>query len=72
MDVMKLLMEMTQKFDPEKVLLIERFDADKIITAVYADMKMLQYNVKRFKIETSTLKTNFCLLKKEKGTIWNV
>lgn len=59
--------EMTQKFDPEKVLLIERFDADKIITAVYADMKMLQYNVKRFKIETSTLKNKFLFIKEGEG-----
>lgn len=59
--------EMTQKFDPEKVLLIEKFDAEKIITAVYADMKMLQFNVKRFKIETSTLKNKFLFIKEGEG-----
>lgn len=55
--------EMTQKFDPERVLLIERFDADKIITSVYADMDKLQFNVKRFKIETSTLRNKFLFIK---------
>lgn len=59
--------EMTQKFDPEKVLLIERFDAEKAITAVYADMKNLQYNVKRFKIETSTLRNKFLFIKEGNG-----
>ncbi|GAB3011279.1 DNA gyrase/topoisomerase IV subunit A [Niabella terrae] len=59
--------EMTQKFDPEKVLVIERFDAEKIITAVYADMDKLQYNVKRFKIETSTLKSKFLFIKEGKN-----
>lgn len=59
--------EMTQKFDPEKVLLIERFDAEKAITAVYADMKNLQYNVKRFKIETSTLRNKFLFIKEGDG-----
>ncbi|WP_346236846.1 DNA gyrase/topoisomerase IV subunit A [Niabella insulamsoli] len=59
--------EMTQKFDPEKVLLIERFDPEKIITAVYVDMKQLQFNVKRFKIETSTLKNKFLFIKEGDG-----
>ena len=42
--------ELTQKFDPEKVLLIEKYNADKIVTAVYLDHDKLQYNIKRFKI----------------------
>lgn len=59
--------EMTQKFDPEKVLLIERYDPEKIITAVYVDMKQLQYNVKRFKIETTTLRNKFLFIKEGEG-----
>jgi len=55
--------EMTQKFDPEKVLLIERHDPEKIITAVYVDQDKKQYNVKRFKIETTTLKSKFLFIK---------
>lgn len=64
--------EMTQKFDPEKVLLIERFDPEKIITAVYADMDKLQFNVKRFKIETSTLKSKFLFIKEGAGNYLEV
>ncbi|MBZ4192219.1 DNA gyrase/topoisomerase IV subunit A [Niabella beijingensis] len=59
--------EMTQKFDADKVLLIERFDPEKIITAVYVDKKQLQFNVKRFKIETSTLKNKFLFIKEGDG-----
>ena len=59
--------EMTQKFDADKVVLIERFDPEKIITAVYADMEKSQFNVKRFKIETSTLKSKFLFIKEGKG-----
>jgi len=59
--------EMTQKINAEKVLLIERFDPEKIITAVYADMKMLQFNVKRFKIETTTLHNKFLFIKEGEG-----
>ncbi|RXK61520.1 DNA gyrase/topoisomerase IV subunit A [Lacibacter luteus] len=55
--------EMTQKFDPENILLIELFKPDRIITAVYLDNDKLQYNVKRFKIETTTLKNKFFFIK---------
>jgi len=59
--------EMTQKFDPEKVLLIERYNPESIVTAVYVDMDKLQYNVKRFKIETTTLRNKFLFIKEGDG-----
>ncbi|MFT3844167.1 MAG: DNA gyrase/topoisomerase IV subunit A [Lacibacter sp.] len=55
--------EMTQKFDSDNILLIELYNPEKIITAVYLDNDKLQYNVKRFKIETSTLKNKFFFIK---------
>lgn len=58
--------ELTQRFDSEKILLIEKFRADKIITAVYLDNEKLQYNIKRFKIETTTLKSKFFFIKEGK------
>jgi topoisomerase-4 subunit A len=58
--------ELTQRFDPEKVLLIEKYQADKIVTAVYLDNEKLQYNIKRFKIETTTLHTKFFFIKEGK------
>ncbi len=59
--------EMTQRFDPEKVTLIEKFDPNKTITAVYLDNDKGQFNIKRFKIETSTLKTQFLFIKEGEG-----
>ncbi len=59
--------EMTQKFDPENVLQIEKFNPEKVITAVYLDKKNLQFNVKRFKIETTTLKNKFMFIKEGDG-----
>ncbi|MGK2862247.1 MAG: DNA gyrase/topoisomerase IV subunit A [Chitinophagaceae bacterium] len=59
--------EMTQRFDAENILLIEKFDAAKVISAVYLDKKNLQYNVKRFKIETTTLKNKFFFIKEGDG-----
>ena len=55
--------EVTQKFDPDKVLQIEKFDPKKVITAVYADLEKKQYMLKRFLIETSTLRSKFCFIK---------
>jgi len=60
-------LELTQKFDAENVLLIEKFDPEKVITAVYLDNEKLQYNVKRFKIETTTLKNRFSFIKDGEG-----
>jgi topoisomerase IV subunit A len=59
--------ELTQKLDADKVLLIEKFDPEKVITAVYADMDKKQYMVKRFRIETTTLKNKFFFIKEGEG-----
>ena len=58
--------EITQRFDTDNIELIEKFEAEKIITAVYLDNEKLQYNVKRFKIETTTLNTKFLFIKEGK------
>jgi len=58
--------ELTQRFDADKMLLIEKYHADKIITAVYLDHDKLQYNIKRFKIETTTLNSKFLFIKEGK------
>ncbi len=55
--------ELTQRFDTEKVLLIEKFNPEKIITAVYYDKEKVQFSVKRFKIETTTLHNKFFFIK---------
>jgi topoisomerase IV subunit A len=59
--------ELTQRFDAGNIELIEKFDPEKIITAVYLDNEKLQYNVKRFKIETATLNTKFLFIKEGEG-----
>jgi len=61
--------ELTQRFNPEEVMLVEKFDPERIISAVYLDNDKLQYNVKRFKIETTTLRTKFLFIKEGKGNI---
>jgi topoisomerase-4 subunit A len=61
--------ELTQRFDPEKILLIEKFNPEKIVTAVYLDSEKLQYNIKRFKIETTTLHNKFLFIKEGKDNL---
>jgi len=59
--------ELTQRIEAEKVLLIEKFDPEKIITAVYLENDKLQFNIKRFKIETTTLHSKFFFIKEGDG-----
>lgn len=55
--------ELLQRFEPDNISLIEKFDPEGIVTAVYLDASKMQYNVKRFKIETSTINTKFLFIK---------
>jgi len=59
--------ELTQRFDPENVMLIEKYKPESVITAVYLDKEKVQFNVKRFKIETSSLKNKFFFIKEGAG-----
>jgi topoisomerase-4 subunit A len=61
--------ELTQRFNPEEVLLVEKFDPERVITAVYLDNDKLQYNVKRFRIETTTMRTHYLFIKEGKGNM---
>ena len=58
--------ELSQRFDIEKILLLEKYTASKVVTAVYLDNEKMQYNIKRFKIETTTLNSKFYFIKEGK------
>ncbi len=59
--------ELTQRFEADKILLIEKFDPAKTIAAVYLDSEKLQYNIKRFNIETTTLHSRFSFIREGEG-----
>ena len=61
--------ELTQRFDTEKILSIQKFDSNKIFSAVYLDNDKLQFNVKRFKIETTTLNSKYFFIKEGKNNV---
>lgn len=58
--------ELTNRYDPDTLVLIEKFDPARVITAVYYDGDKKQYNVKRFHIETQTLDQKFLFIKEGK------
>ncbi len=59
--------ELTQRIDVEQLVTIEKFDTRKTITAIYLDNEKLQFNVKRFKIETTTMNNKFFFIREAEG-----
>jgi topoisomerase-4 subunit A len=59
--------ELSQRFDAENIIEIEKFNPDKLVTAIYLDNEKLQFNVKRFRIETTTLHNKFFFIKEGEG-----
>jgi topoisomerase IV subunit A len=61
--------DLTNRYDPDKLIHIEKFKPQAIISAVYLDKAKKQYNIKRFKIETLTLNTKYLFIKEGEGNI---
>lgn len=55
--------DLGNRYEVVQIIRIEKFDPEKVITAVYYDADKLQYSVKRFHIETQTLKSKFLFIK---------
>jgi len=51
--------ELTNRYEPEKTILLEKFNPRKTISAIYWDGPSKQYFVKRFLIETNTADKDF-------------
>ena len=60
-------LELSQRFDADKIVNIEKFNPDKVVTAVYLDADKSQFTVKRFKIETTTLRNKFMFIREGDG-----
>ena len=55
--------ELTNRYDIDSVMLIEKFNPEKIVSAVYYDTRTALFYAKRFMIETQTLKNKFLFIK---------
>lgn len=51
--------DLSNRYDPEKTLVVEKFNPKKVVSAVYVDGESKQHIVKRFMIETSTVDKEF-------------
>lgn len=51
--------ELTNRYSPDRVVHIERYDSNRVITAIYYDGEHQCYYVKRFQLETSTQDKEF-------------
>lgn len=51
--------DITNRYEPEKTILVEKFNPKKVISAVYWDGESKQHFVKRFLIETNTVDKEF-------------
>ncbi|MCX8480593.1 MAG: DNA gyrase/topoisomerase IV subunit A, partial [Sediminibacterium sp.] len=61
--------ELIQRFEGQEIILIEKFDIDKIYSVVYLDNEKYQVNVKRFKIETTTIRTQYSCIKEGEDNV---
>ncbi len=59
--------ELTNRYDIDNVVLIEKFQPKKVVTAIYFDAKSKQFNAKRFVIESQTLKSKYAFIKDGEG-----
>ncbi len=59
--------ELTNRYETGNILLIEKFHAKRVVSAVYFDAKTKQHNAKRFMIESQTLKSKYSFIKDGEG-----
>lgn len=59
--------ELTNRYDNDNIVLIEKFNKDKVVTAIYFDAKNKQFNAKRFLIESTTIKSKYSFIREGEG-----
>ncbi len=64
--------ELTNRYEPKDVILIEKFDIQKVISAIYFDGGTKTYFVKRFLIETTTINKRFNFITDHKQSFLKV
>src|SRR5690606_16895796 len=60
--------DLSNRYDPEKTVLVEKYNPKKVVSAVYVDGESKQHIVKRFLIETSTLDKEFGFISEAIGS----
>ncbi len=60
--------ELTNRYEPQRVQLIYRFDPKSIITVIHVDGDSKNHYIKRFQIETTTVNKKFLFINESKGS----
>ncbi len=60
--------ELTNRYDETKIMLIEKFAPDAVISAIYYDSASKTSFLKRFQLETTTLNKSFSFISDSKGS----
>ena len=60
--------DLSNRFDPEKTLLVQKFNPARPVSAIYVDGESKLYMVKRFMIETTTLDKEFNFISESIGS----
>ncbi len=60
--------ELTNRYEFDKVELIEKFNPDTALTAIYLDGDSKNYYIKKFKIETTTIGKKFIFISEARGS----
>lgn len=55
--------DLGNRYEVSHIVRIDKFNPDNVISAIYYDADKVQYSVKRFHIETQTLKSKFLFIK---------
>jgi topoisomerase-4 subunit A len=60
--------DLTNRYEPEKTLWVEKFHPNRVVSAIYVDGESKQHIVKRFMIETSTPDKEFNFISETIGS----
>ncbi|RYF71477.1 MAG: DNA gyrase/topoisomerase IV subunit A, partial [Cytophagaceae bacterium] len=60
--------DLTNRYEPNDVALLQKFDPETVLSAVYYEANQKAWYVKRFKVETTTLDKKFSFIGDMKGS----
>jgi topoisomerase-4 subunit A len=60
--------ELTNRYEPNEIMLIEKFDPGTVLSAIHYDGNQNNFFVKRFRIETTSVDKKFSFISEAKGS----
>jgi topoisomerase-4 subunit A len=59
---------LTNRYEPSEIAILEKFDGERILSAIYYEVNQKSHYVKRFKVETTTQDKKFSFIGDTKGS----